>query len=171
MSWGEPRPGHPEGSIARHIAELEDNLEALAPRLSLEERERLRVLIHVHDLFKPQARPVAIAHPDSHASLARAFLAEFSDDQELLEAVQLHDEPFALFRRKEVPPSPRWQALLSRICDWDTYLSFLIVDGCTAGKPREPLRWFFALLPGRVVSRVTPDWILPAGSPGSDFQA
>lgn len=128
------------------------------------------MLIHVHDLFKPQARPVAIAHPDSHASLARAFLAEFTRDRELLEAVQLHDEPFALFRRREAPPSPRWDHLLAAISDWETYLVFLIVDGCTAGKPREPLRWFFRLLPERVVTRVTEDWILPAGSHGSDFQ-
>lgn len=156
-----PRPGHPEGSLRQHIADLETNLRALSPRLHPAEIERLRLLVHVHDTFKPQAREVAIAHPESHASLARAFLAEFTDDEQLLQMVQLHDEPFALWRRKEPYPSKRWLHLLETISEWDVFLSFLIVDGCTEGKSREPLGWFFRQLGGRVSTRVVPDWILP----------
>ena len=59
---------------------------------------KLRILIHTHDTFKADAkRGVAIWHPQSHASLARAFLGEFCDDEDLLAMVQLHDEPYALF--------------------------------------------------------------------------
>lgn len=126
-----------------------------------EEAERLRVLIHVHDTFKPQAREgVAIVHPESHASLARAFLAELTDDRELLAAVQLHDEPFALYQRRERAPSPRWTLLLDQIRDWDVFLAFLIVDGCTPGKSRDPLRWFFREIKDKISSRVGPEWIL-----------
>ena len=45
LDWGKPRSGHPEGSIRKHIAELEDNLERLKPQLSDEEAGRLRLLM------------------------------------------------------------------------------------------------------------------------------
>ena len=34
LDWGEPRAGHPEGTIRAHIGDLERNLDALRPRLS-----------------------------------------------------------------------------------------------------------------------------------------
>ena len=34
LDWGRPRKGHPEGTIRRHIGELERNVVALSPRLS-----------------------------------------------------------------------------------------------------------------------------------------
>src|SRR4051812_5872310 len=92
LDWGKPRKGHPEGSIRAHIAELERNLAALSSRLTDEQIDKLRILIHVHDTFKPDAVEGArILDPRSHASLARAFLAEFTDDRELLTIVQFHD--------------------------------------------------------------------------------
>src|SRR5262245_48835831 len=98
LDWGEARPGHPEGTVRAHIAEIEQNLEALRPKLTAEECWKLKVLIHVHDSFKAQAQPgVAITDPRSHASLARAFLADYCDDADLLAMVQYHDEPIALF--------------------------------------------------------------------------
>src|SRR3954470_21182670 len=91
INWGEPRPGHPEGSIRAHIAELEANLERLQPRLDREAYWKLKLLIHTHDTFKPQSKPeISIASPHSHASLARAFLAEYCDCPDLLEIVQNH---------------------------------------------------------------------------------
>jgi hypothetical protein len=33
LDWGEARPGHPEGTVRAHIAEIEPNLEALRSRL------------------------------------------------------------------------------------------------------------------------------------------
>jgi hypothetical protein len=36
------------------------------------------------------------------------------------------------------------------------------VDGCTAGKCREPLRWFFQEIREKVASSFTADDILPA---------
>ena len=148
LQWGEPRSGHPEGSIAAHIRDLERNLEILRPKLSEEEAAKLRVLIHVHDTFKPDAAEgVPIRHPQSHASLARAFLAEFTDDAELLDMVQFHDEPYALFlrsRRGKSPPDPqRWANLRRTIRDWELFLAFCLIDGSTSGKGRELLIWLF----------------------------
>jgi len=37
IEYGEPRSGHREGKIKFHIAELESNLEKLAPRISEEQ--------------------------------------------------------------------------------------------------------------------------------------
>jgi hypothetical protein len=146
LMWGEPRPGHPEGSIAAHIECLEENLERLRPKLTDEEAAKLRLLIHVHDTFKPQALTgVRCSHPQSHASLARAFLAEFCDDQELLDIVQNHDVPFALWRQVRDNDGDydrdRLVKLGRDIDDWDLFIAFLLIDGCTPGKLREPLRW------------------------------
>jgi len=159
LDWGKARRGHPEGTVRAHIAELERNLEALKPRLSPNDYWRLKLLVHTHDLFKREAeRGVPITHPKSHASLARAFLAEFCDDPDLLAMVQYHDEPYALFRQftfKDAYNQQRFAALLSNIKDWNLFLAFTIVDGCTAGKEREPLRWLFDQVAGRVESTFT----------------
>ncbi len=159
LDWGEPRRGHPEGTVRAHVAELERNLETLQPKLSEPEFWKLKLLIHTHDSFKGESkRGVPITHPRSHASLARAFLAEFCADEDLLAIVQYHDEPYALWRQSQFKFSqdPRRLALLLRnIRDWDLFLAFLIIDGCTQGKGREPLHWFFVQVNGKVESRFT----------------
>lgn len=166
LSWGRARPGHPEGSIAAHIAELEDNLSTLRPELSEQECDRLRLLIHVHDTFKPDAQAgVAIVHPNSHASLARRFLEEFCDDAALAVMVQFHDEPYALWRQARAKGAcnpQRFESLVDAISDWSLFCAFCIIDGCTAGKSRAPLQWLFAELPGRVQSRFSAANIIPA---------
>jgi hypothetical protein len=159
LDWGEARPGHPEGTVRAHIAEIEPNLEALQPKLNDEEYWKLKLLIHTHDSFKTESKPgVAITDPKSHASLARAFLATYSDDADLLAMVQYHDEPFALYRQFEGKGrhnQERFNALLHAICDWNLFLAFNIIDGCTAGKSREPLHWLFQEVAGKVESKFT----------------
>ena len=159
LDWGEPRSGHPEGTVRAHIAELERNLEALRPKLDDEEYWKLKLLIHTHDSFKAEAHSgVAITDPRSHASLARAFLAEFCNDADLLMMVQYHDEPFALWRQAEHKGKyneERFDALLNNIRDWNLFLAFNVIDGCTAGKSREPLRWLFCEVAGKVESTFT----------------
>jgi hypothetical protein len=172
LDWGESRPGHPEGTVRAHIAELERNLATLRPRLDDEQYWKLKLLIHTHDSFKAEARPgAAIADPDSHASLARAFLASHCDDADLLAMVQLHDEPFALFRQaksKGTHNRDRFEALFHAIHDWNLFLAFCIVDGCTDGKSREPLHWLFREVAGRVQSEFTAADLALFGPGGSD---
>jgi len=159
LDWGKPRSGHPEGSVRAHIAELERNLRALRHKLDDTEHAKLKLLIHTHDTFKAEATAgVAITDPRSHASLARAFLAEFCDDADLQAMVQYHDEPYALWRQFEHKGSyneKRFDALLNAIRDWNLFLAFNIIDGCTEGKGRAPLQWLFAFLQGKVESRFT----------------
>lgn len=157
LDWGKPRSGHPEGTVRAHIAELERNLEHLANRCSEEEVCKLRILIHVHDTFKADALAgVGITNQRSHASLARRYLAEYCGDADLLAMVQYHDEPFALWRQLHRPQginSQRLESLRQNIGDWDLFLAFLIIDGCTAGKSREPLRWFLSQILNSISSR------------------
>lgn len=159
LDWGEPRPGHPEGTIRAHIEDLERNLDALASRFSDVDCLKLRILIHTHDTFKADAKKgVAIIDDRSHASLARKFLSEVCDDDDLLNMVQYHDEPRALWRQVQTwgwYDRDRFKALLSNISDWNLFLAFCIIDGCTSGKNRDPLSWFFAELDGKVESDIT----------------
>jgi len=163
LDWGKPRKGHPEGTVRQHIRELEENLESLRSKLSSEDAWKLKVLIHIHDTLKAESKHgVPIIHSRSHASIAREFLADYCDDKDLLNMVQLHDEPYALWRKYQNSglDEQRLGCLLETISDWKLFLTFLIVDGCTEGKSREPLLWFFGVIEGRVTSAVTVEWLL-----------
>jgi hypothetical protein len=157
--WGEPRPGHPEGTIQAHIQHLEENLERLRPKLAPEEYWRLKVLIHVHDTFKAEApEGIPIHSADSHASLGRQFLAGFCSDSEMLAMQQFHDESFALYQRVKYGRGldrRRLKQLLQAIHDWDTFLAFLIIDGGSPGKSPEPVLWFLRKIEGKVQTRWT----------------
>ena len=159
LDWGKPRSGHPEGTIPDHIAELERNLKAFTRRVSESDYWRLKVLIHTHDTFKGAAKAgVPIRASNSRASLARAFLTEFCDHADMLQMLQYHDEPIALWRQfvsKGRCNRRRLAALLTNIQDWDLFLAFNIVDGCTPGKDRDGLRWFFQQVASKVTSKFT----------------
>jgi hypothetical protein len=165
LDWGEARSGHPEGTVRAHIAEIEPNLEVLKSRLNEIDVWKLRLLIHTHDSFKAEAaRGVPITDAASHASLAMAFLAEFCPDEDLLAMVQYHDEPYALWRQVEAKGKynqQRLSDLIDNIKDWNLFLAFNIIDGCTAGKSREPLKWLFAAVKGRVESSFSDADIIP----------
>lgn len=159
LDWGTPRSGHAEGTVRCHIGELEKNLHRLRRRLTVEEQARLWVIIHTHDTFKADAkRGVPITDPRSHASLARQFLSEFCGDADVLNTVQYHDEPYALWngwRQTSRVKENRLNRLIETIDDWDLFLAFQIVDNCTESKDREPLRWFFDIIADRVKSKFT----------------
>lgn len=165
VEYGEPRSGHPEGKIKFHIAELEENLEKLVMRgISEEQYWKLKFLIHVHDTFKADAVANShILHPHSHASLARKFAAEFVDDEDLLNMLQLHDVNYALWqqwRRTGSYDLERLHQLLETIQDWDLFMMFLILDGSTRGKERSKLVWFMKEAAKYKASRVDESWVL-----------
>jgi len=164
LDWGEARPGHPEGTVRAHIAEIEPNLERLRAKLTDDDYWKLKLLIHTHDSFKAESKAgVAITDPRSHASLARAFLQSHCNDADILAMCQYHDEPFALYRQFESKGKynqDRFNALLKAIRDWNLFLAFNIIDGCTAGKSREPLQWLFREVAGKVASNFTAEDIV-----------
>jgi hypothetical protein len=101
IEYGEPRSGHPEGKVKYHIAELEENLEKpVSHGISEEQYWKLKILIYVHDTFKAEAIPDSpITNPNSHASLAKKFAAEFTNDEDLLNMIQFHDVNFVLWKQ------------------------------------------------------------------------
>jgi len=163
IEYGRPRSGHPEGKVRLHIAELEAILEKLAPGISEEQYWKLKFLIHVHDAFKADAIPNSpIESPNSHASLARKFASEFTDDVDLLNMLQYHDVNFALWKEYAATGSydfDRFSKLLETIIDWDLFLMFLIIDGSTNGKDPAKLRWFIREVRKSKATVVDEDWI------------
>jgi hypothetical protein len=144
--------------------DLEKNLEALRPRFSDHDYWMLKILIHVHDTFKGEAKAgVAITDSQSHASLARHFLEQYCQDQDLLNMVQYHDEGYALWKQfveRGACNQGRFKSLLSLIQNWDVFLWFIVIDGCTEGKYRAPVRWFVEEVNRHMRTSATPDSIL-----------
>ena len=160
IAWGKPRRGHPEGTIARHIEELESRLACTQQPMSRRQRARLRLLIHVHDTFKGKARRGArILEADSHASLARVFLARYCGDRDLLAMVQHHDLPYSIYRRQPAGGATlqeRLKGLATEIRDWELFSRFLSLDASTAGKDGAWLGPFFkAMRPYAAI----PSWL------------
>lgn len=165
IEYGEPRSGHPEGKIKYHILDLEQNLEKLALHgISEEQYWKLKFLIHVHDTFKADAIPdEPILSPNSHASLARKFASEFTGDQDLLHMLQFHDVNFALWKQYAATGAydlARFESLLETIQDWDLFLMFIIIDGSTAGKDPNKVRWFISEVRNHKTTAVDESWLL-----------
>jgi hypothetical protein len=146
LAYGKPRLGHAEGSVGNHLADLDANLQAIRHLLSSKEYCKLALLIHVHDTMKYAAKMDApIRDPESHASLARKFLAEFVDDHDLLQMVQFHDEGFALFKQFEAKGKYSRRRLNENVLaigDIELYLLFTVIDGHTPSKEDGMVRWF-----------------------------
>lgn len=157
--------GHPEGKVKYHIAELETNLDRLKHLLPDEEYYwKLKFLIHVHDTFKAQEirESVPADHPGSHESLARAFARDFTDDSDMLNIIQYHDENYTLWKqfKSNGHYDKNWfQHLLNTIQDWDLFLAFTLIDGYTQGKDIEKLPWFIEQVRQYKPILVSEDWI------------
>jgi len=165
FEYERPQSGHPEGKVKYHIAELEANLERLRHRLPKEEDYwKLKFLIHVHDTFKAEASQEGVPpnHPRSHESLARAFASEFTDDADLLNIIQYHDENYTFWKqlKNNGQYDLKWfQHLLDTICDWDLFLAFTIIDGHTEGKDIEKLAWFISQVRNHRQTLVDETWV------------
>ena len=141
LDLGRPRRGHPEGSLRAHIAAMERNLKRIRPWLFEGEEDRLRLLIHVHDILKPQARNgVPSTHPQHHARLAREMLAEFSQDADLLAMLVHHDDGYWFYFQHTRHDGI--QQVLEDVEDVELFLLFTLIDGCLPGKMLDPILWF-----------------------------
>ena len=144
LAWGRPRPGHPEGSVGAHVADLLRTIDEWD--VAGERRRELRVLALVHDSFKNQVqewRPKTGGN--HHAARARRFFERFSDDERLLATIELHDRPYALWRkmrRKGHLDERAFEEMLVQIPDHDLFLTFIELDGSTEGKKPAPVDWF-----------------------------
>ena len=146
LAWGRPRPGHPEGSVGAHVAELLRRIDDWG--LTGERRRDLRFVALVHDSFKGDVdRRRPRTGENHHAMRARRFAERYTDDERLLTTIELHDRPYALWRRMRRTGRLDDRAvedLFDRVPDLDLMLAFVELDGSTAGKDPEPIRWFRA---------------------------
>jgi hypothetical protein len=143
-AWGEPRRGHPEGSVGAHVADLLRTIDDWGE--SGTSRAELRFLALVHDSLKFQVRDdLPSSGENHHAARARAFAKAYTDDDRLLATIAEHDHPYALWRKQR-----RWgeldasafESMLERIPDLSLFLRFVELDGSTEGKNPEPVQWF-----------------------------
>jgi hypothetical protein len=137
LDWGTPRSGHPEGRVADHVAAIFGAIAAGDPL-----RNDLRFLALVHDSFKGQVRPDERWSPDNdHATLARRFAERYTSDERLLTTLELHDEPYWIWRNAEAPEQAL-QPLLTRLPDTDLFARFVELDAANEGKDLTFLWWF-----------------------------
>lgn len=165
VEYGIPRSGHPEGKLKFHIADLEANLEKLKQMgISDDQYWKLQFLIQVHDLFKAEEStdyPPQTVH--RHAVLAKQYATQFTDDEDLLNMIQYHDANYHLwkeFKTQGKINEDQFANLLRLIKDWDLFLMFVIIDGCTKGKDYEKIGWFINEVKKYKVTKVGTGWIL-----------
>jgi hypothetical protein len=144
LEWGKPRSGHPEGSVAAHVVDLLAALDS--SELSGEHRAQLRFVSIVHDAFKYRVREwLPKTGENHHAMRARRFAERFTDDEAILSTIELHDRPYAIWRRLQRKGSldqRAWDEMIARVADRELFLLFIELDGSTEGKNPEPIRWF-----------------------------
>lgn len=146
-AWGWPRPGHPEGEVAAHIRSVLHNLDHMG--LADAERQKLRLVALVHDSFKQEVDRTRPRTGDNHhALIARRFAETFTDDADVLELVELHDEAYNAWlagarRGRWSQAEARAGNLIERLGDrLDLYLKFYRADNATGDKDATPLAWF-----------------------------
>jgi hypothetical protein len=147
LAWGRPRPGHPEGRVGRHVGDI---LAAITEPAGRRRRE-LRFLALVHDGLKQRVRDDRGRSPDNdHAVLARRFAERYIADRRLLVTLELHDEPYRIWRSGRNESA--LEATLARIPDRELFLRFVELDGSTAGKDPRPLTWLRGVAAARAAA-------------------
>jgi hypothetical protein len=105
-------------------------------------RGDLRLLALVHDSFKAEVRPDEPWSPDNdHAMLARRFAQRYTSDERLLTTLELHDEPYWLWRTADAPERTL-RPLLERLPDLELFARFVELDAANEGKDLTFLWWF-----------------------------
>ena len=137
LRWNVRRTGHPEGRVADHAAAI---LDAIAPDDPL--RGDLRFLALVHDSFKADVLPHEPRSPDNdHATLARRFAEHHTADPRLLSTLELHDEPYWIWRNARAPEQAL-RSLLQRVPDVELFARFIELDAANEDKDLTFLWWF-----------------------------
>ena len=144
LAWGTPRWGHPEGAVREHVAQL---LARIDPQDPL--RADLRFVAIVHDAFKASVRAgERWSRENDHAVIARRFAERHTADERLLATIELHDEPYWLWRDAGNPDAGL-ERVLERIPDVELFARFVELDASSDGKDLSFLWWFRRRLAAR----------------------
>lgn len=151
IAWGWPRPGHAEGKVMYHIADLLDNVERYA--LSSDDRRDLRLITLTHDSLKYSVDPERPRSGDNHhAARARRFAERYISDERVLTIIELHDEGIHLWNRwHHTRDAHLIQARLDTLMEqlgehWPLFVQFFRCDNDTPSKNPEPVLWFEEML-------------------------
>jgi hypothetical protein len=154
ITWGWPRPGHAEGKVMYHIADVLANVERYA--LSPADRRDLRVITLTHDSLKYRVDPEhARSGANHHAARARRFAERYIGDERVLQLIELHDEGIHLWNRWRRTGDDRLIAaqldtLLEQLGEnWLLFIEFFRCDNDTPSKNPEPVLWFEEMLTRR----------------------
>ena len=147
--WGKPRYGHPEGKILYHIEEVLQNVEAIQPEAAT--RQALRFITLTHDNFKhKEHRGFPRDWSRHHAILARHFSEQFTDNQAILDVIELHDEAYYIWKMKcriirKSAVQQRLDKLLLRLGNnLQLFYLFFKCDTQTGDKNQKSIEWFEA---------------------------
>lgn len=145
IEGGRVRPGHPEGKIKYHIADLEKYIDSHKNEVSEDDYWRLKIMALVHDAFKNDANPkIPILDPNSHSSLGKKYVSKFVSDPDMETMLQYHDYPYTLWKKafKGIDVKDKIQELLSKIKNKKVYDLFMSADASGPGKNPEPMNWW-----------------------------
>lgn len=145
--WGKPRYGHPEGKILYHIEEVLQNVEKASPNAQI--RQDLRFITITHDTFKyKEHRGFPRDWSRHHAMIARQFSEDYTDNQGLLDVIELHDEAYYIWKMqrklfKQQAANKRLDSFLQRLGDnLQLFYLFFKCDTQTGDKTQVPIQWF-----------------------------
>jgi hypothetical protein len=137
LDWGAPRFGHPEGRVGEHVAAM---LAAIPDHDPL--RSDLRFLAITHDSLKGEVRPLEPWSRDNdHAMRSRRFAERYTSDERLLSTLELHDEPYWIWRTADAPEEAL-RPLIDRLSDPELFARFVELDAANEGKDLTFLWWF-----------------------------
>jgi hypothetical protein len=143
LAWGKPRRSHPEGAVGAHVADLLARIEEWGE--TGRRRQELRFLALAHDALKYKVRDWLPHYGDNHHAMRARRLAEcYTDDERLLATIELHDRPYAIWKRMKRTGSldeAELDNMLRRVPDKGLFLRFVELDGSTKGKDPEPIEW------------------------------
>ena len=144
LAWGKPRRAHPEGRIGNHVADLLREIDERGE--TGDRRGQLRFVALVHDSFKGDVRRWRPRTGENHHAMrARRFAERLTDDERLLATIELHDRPYAIWRkmrRRRRLDERGLIDLLARGPDHALFLRFIEIDGASEAKKDEPIAWF-----------------------------
>lgn len=159
LYFGRPRSGHPEGMVLYHVQEVLYNISLIDPFINDETHDKLRFIALIHDNFKYEAlyrTGQTIPPQRHHAYLARQFAARFTDDIQLLNIIEWHDNAYHIWRKSK--QSGDWQtaerelhALAEALGEaLQLFYLFFKCDTRTGDKIQQPLQWFESCLRHRI---------------------
>lgn len=98
--FGNPRPGHPEGTVGLHVKQI---LEFIDKQDWEKYRKELRILALLHDIGKPLVKYSENGHviDKGHSAISEGISRKFSDDERLLYLISIHNKYIHHFRDEE----------------------------------------------------------------------